>query len=126
MRICYDFDTQWAWGEVMVQDSFHTFQSGYYQGYTDGYRDGVAGRENGCGDENTPLEIVHFPIEIMAVSHRAVHCLQAAGCVRISDVVSLPEGRIASMRGLGRITASEIANWLLSQGIRHSAWNRYL
>lgn len=114
------------WGEVMVQDSSRAFRRGYYQGYADGYRDSAADRKNGCTDENTPLEIVHFPIQIMAVSNRAVHCLHAAGCVRIGDVVNLSEDRIASMHGLGRITASEIANWLLSQGVRHSAWNRYL
>ena len=97
----------------------------YYKGYIAGYYDGIAAAKQGIITENTK-DVSYLPIQAMAISSRAKNCLMHSGCIYIKDVSSLSEHAIASMRGLGTKTASEIACWLDDHGIRYSAWHKYL
>ena len=98
----------------------------YYKGYVAGYRDGTADAANGAVREMNEQDITSLPIEMAELSARARNCLSRAGCIRISDATSLNDHTIATMRNLGRKTASEIARWLDEHGICYSAWNKYL
>lgn len=98
----------------------------YYKGYVAGYRDGAADAANGVVREMNEQDIASLPVEMAELSARARNCLSRAGCMRISDVISLSDHTIATMRNLGGKTASEIARWLDTHGICYSAWNKYL
>ncbi len=71
-------------------------------------------------------EILDKPIEMLGVSVRALHCLQFYKCVRIADVAKIPDTTIRVMRGLGAVTADEIARTLQDNGIVHTAWESFL
>lgn len=98
----------------------------YYQGYMAGYWDGVSDTLNNRSVMPVSGDLMTLPIKAMNVSTRARNCLSGSGCKNITDVASLSEQTIMTMRNLGTKTASEIAQWLLAHGIHCSAWTKYL
>ena len=106
-------------------DSLYVYQKGYHRGYTAGYQDGIRAAQNEQYRLQIPPDIIELPIEAMEISPRAFHCLRNCGCVSIKNVADLDENKIASMRGLGKVSAAEIANWLWSHDIKSSAWTPY-
>lgn len=98
----------------------------FRKGYAAGYRDGVQQAMEGKAKQIQGCEISDMPIEITGLSARACHCLARAGCIDVADVAALGDYRIATMRGLGKKTASEVARWLEAHGIHHTAWCEYL
>lgn len=103
----------------------YAFQKGYQQGYHAGYEDGIADAQDGFVERQIPLNLADQPIETMEISTRAYHCLRYCGCIKIRDVANLSAEKIATMRGLGSVSATEIANWLQLHEITHSAWAQY-
>ena len=98
----------------------------FRKGYAAGYRDGVKQAIEGKAKQKQGCEISDMPIEITGLSPRARHCLIQAGCADIADVAMLSGDQIATMRGLGKKTASEIAQWLDENGICYTAWCEYI
>ena len=49
-----------------------------------------------------------------------------ARCKRNGDVVRLTDESISTMRQLGKVTASEIAQAIKVLGIEHTAWEKYI
>lgn len=98
----------------------------YYKGYVAGYRDGLCNAQRDHAKSASGNDWFHMPVQAMDISSRARNCLSLAGCVYVSDVAELSEYSIATMRGLGEKTASEIAHWLDEKGICYSAWCVYL
>lgn len=98
----------------------------YFKGYLAGYRTGI--KDAVCGKITIVPDdaIAALPLQAMALSTRANHCLHRAGCTCIGDVAVLKEQTIASMRKLGPKTASEIARWLDNHHIYYTAWEKYL
>ena len=89
----------------------------YILGYRAGYRDGIIGKKN---------EIPPEPIEALALSTRAYHCLHYAGWRFVSEVAALKEPQIIQMRNLGKVTANEIALSLQKHGIYGTDWDLFL
>ena len=104
----------------MIQNPL--YQKGYVTGYWDGVKDAISGNVKDCQTSG----IANLPIKAMALSSRAYNCLAQCGCVHVKDVVSLNSDAILKMRNLGPKTASEIACWLIEQGILSSAWTEYI
>ena len=104
----------------MIQNPLN--QKGYVTGYWDGVKDAISGNVKDCQTSG----IANLPIKAMALSSRAYNCLVQCGCVHVKDVVSLNSDAILKMRNLGPKTASEIACWLIEQGILSSAWTEYI
>lgn len=98
----------------------------YRKGYLAGYRDGLKDASNGRTLQMVESDISNLPIQAMNLSSRAYNCLIRAKCEYIGDVISLSENKILTTRTLGAKTASEIADWLDRNGIRYSAWSKYL
>ena len=98
------------------------YREGYIAGYMDGVKDAVLGKVNDWRASDT----ASLPIKAMDISTRAYNCLAMCGCVLVKDVADLSSEAILRMRNLGPKTASEIANWLTSQGILSSAWSEYI
>ena len=97
------------------------YQKGYMAGYLDGLRDAKEGKSA----EMVEADILLHPIGAMNLSSRAQNCLLRSGCRSVADVIALDAHSIATMRNLGRKTASEIAYWLQEHGISHSVWSLY-
>lgn len=98
----------------------------YYKGYLKGYQDGVRDALQGKTSQITKHDISQLPVKAISLSTRAQNCLTRAGCNCVADVAALSDQKIAAMRNLGTKTASEVARWLDANGIRYSAWNKYL
>lgn len=98
------------------------YRSGYLAGYADGVRDAAQSRIKPFGEQ----ELGQYPVNGMQLSSRAINCLTASGCEFVSDVAGLSEFQIATMRNLGKITAKEIACWMVENGIMDSAWSNFL
>ena len=98
----------------------------YYKGYIAGYKDGIQDGIRGKSITEIDNDICKLPIKAMNLSTRAYNCLIRAGCVYISDVVSISDRTIETIRNLGTKTASEIASCLHGHGITYSAWSKYL
>ncbi len=99
---------------------------GFRRGYAEGYKDGSYDTENGIVPNGGLEEILDKPIESLGLSSRALHCLQFYKCVRIADVAQIPDTTIRVMRGLGSISADEIARALQANGIVHTAWDAFV
>ena len=97
----------------------------YYKGYVAGYRAGMLDAANGHTIDSE-YSAGDIPIQAAALSTRAKHCLIFYGCKFLRDAAKLDADTIATMRNLGPKTATEIACYLDSLGICHSAWNAYL
>ena len=95
----------------------------YHKGYLEGYMDGLRAARNRGETEIMMDEITQLPIGAMELSRRAQNCLERSGCIVVSDVISIDEYTIKTMRNLGRKTASEIARWLEANGIYNTAWS---
>ncbi len=95
----------------------------YRRGYLAGYWDGVAAGQAGKAAEP---ELPDLPIEALGLSPRALKCLRTYDCARVADVARLPAETICRMRGLGRLTADEIARSLQDHGILLTAWDTFL
>lgn len=104
----------------------HTNQSLYYKGYIAGYRDGIIDAANGKVITEAENDLTLLPMKAMGISTRAYNILRREGCVYIKDVMELNDHRIATMRSLGPVIASEIARWFDAHGICYTAWNHYL
>ena len=97
----------------------------YYKGYIAGYRDGILDAAKGIKPDMVQ-DANNLPLAAAPLSARARNCLHSAGCKSVTDAAKLSDQAIATMRNLGPKTASEIAHWLDLQGIRFSAWSKYL
>lgn len=104
----------------MVMDD--RYRNGYLAGYFDGVRDAAGGKLKAGSAES----IEQYPAKAMGISQRAINCLTVAGCEFVSDVVGLTEFQIATMRNVGKVTAKEIACWMIQNGIVNSAWSKFL
>ena len=100
----------------------YAFCEGYLVGYRDGLKDGSSGRV----EKQDILNVRLLPVSAMGLSTRAHNCLTSMGCKTIADVIAIESRMIAATRNMGPKTASEIANWLTSQGILSSAWSEYI
>ena len=109
-----------------MKDSDVFYSKGYKQGYADGYQAGIEDMRKGRCVETFENEGTRLPIETMGISARARNCLRKAGCIYISDVLSLDRITIARLRNMGSKSAQEIAQWLESQDMPYSAWDVYL
>lgn len=98
----------------------------FRKGYAAGYRDGVKQAMEGKAKQIQGCEITDMPIGVMELSARACNCLTQAGCADVADVAMLSDHRIATMRGLGKKTASEVARWLEAHGVHYTAWYKYI
>lgn len=98
------------------------YRRGYLAGYADGVRDVMAGKAKSFSSQ----EVACYPVKAMTISQRSINCLTAAGCEFVSDVVCLSEFKIATMRNVGKVTAREIACWLIENGIMDSAWSAFI
>lgn len=98
----------------------------YYKGYIAGYRDGMTDAMNGKAYNSLESDVAQLSLHAMSLSARALNCLSNANCQTVADVAALSESTIATMRNMGRKTASEIANWLDKHGIHGSAWSKYI
>ncbi len=99
---------------------------GFRRGYAQGYKDGSYDTEH-CIVPNGGLEeVLDKPVETLGLSSRALHCQQFYKCARIADVARIPDTTIRVMRGLGAVTADEIARALQDNGIVHTAWEAFL
>ncbi len=99
---------------------------GFRRGYAEGYKDGAYDTEHQIVPNSGLEEILDKPIEMLGVSVRALHCLQFYKCVRIADVAKIPDTTIRVMRGLGAVTADEVARALQDHGIVHTAWEAFI
>lgn len=102
------------------------YNRGYSIGYRMGYQDGTIDAANGNSRPSAPDEVLNLPIEQLGLSTRAYNCMVAAQCKRIGDIARLTEEQIATMQRLGKTSANEIAQALKSQGVQHTAWDKYL
>lgn len=98
---------------------------GFILGYSTGYR--------ACADDiasdnyYAQAAEMHFqPLEALHLSSRSHHSLLRAGCSTIADVIKLSETDISQMRGLGKISANEIALRLRHLEISNTAWDKYI
>jgi len=98
----------------------------YMQGDIAGYSDGVRDANSGKPVDWMTSDLARLPIKAMALSSRATNCLMNYGCTRVEDVIQLSRDRIVRMRNLGPKTASEIAQWLIENGIVCTAWSEYI
>ncbi len=95
----------------------------YRQGYLAGYRDGLAAGQAG---KTAEPELPELPLEALGLSARAVNCLHAYNCRRVADVARLSAETIGRMRGLGKLTADEIARSLHAHEVLLTAWDAFL
>lgn len=102
------------------------YNRGYSIGYQTGYQDGASDATSGRSRPVASDEILNLPIEQLSLSTRAHNCMVAAQCKRIGDVARLSEEQIATMKSLGKVSASEIAHALKKQCVQHTAWDKYL
>ena len=72
----------------------------FYKDYVAGYRDGLWDAHRGISID-PDKHISQLPLAGAAISARARNCLTTAGCTTVSDVASLREEAIATMRNLG-------------------------
>ena len=97
----------------------------YRKGYVAGFRDGLIAAQRKT-EYALAENMQDLPIDTMQISARAKNCLIRIGCRYISEVAKLSDQSIATMRGLGLKSATEIAQCLDEMGIHYSAWCRYL
>lgn len=102
------------------------YNRGYTLGYSAGYKNCTVDYQTDLINCHSPDNIPNLPIENMHLTQRTYHCLQNAGCYYIRDIAILPEEKIARIRGLGAISANEVARTLQKYGITCTAWNNYL
>ena len=98
------------------------YRNGYIAGYIDSLRDISAGKTI----QTTSSDVEKLPVKAMDISKRGQTCLIRAGCAHIADVAALSKHRIANIRNMGPVTASEIARWLDEHNIRLTNWAEYL
>ncbi len=107
----------------MKEDREQEAGQAYREGYLAGYRDGLAA---GLAGERAEPELLELPVEALGLPARARNCLRGAGCERVGDVARLSAEQILRMRGLGRLSADQIARSLRLHGIRPTAWDTFL
>ena len=98
----------------------------YYKGYVSGYRMGMRDAMNGYSIDLEHICAGDIPVEAAELSTRVKNCLLFSGCKYLRDVVEFDGKKIRTMRNFGPKGAAEVARYLDSLGIYHSAWNAYL
>ena len=98
----------------------------YYKGYVAGYREGMHDAINGHAIDLKNDCAGDIPIRATGLSTRVKNCLLFYGCKYLRDAVGFDAERIRTMRNFGPKAAAEVARYLDSLGICHTAWNAYL
>lgn len=94
----------------------------YVLGYRAGYRDGQQKRVDATRPNYDDENIQYLPLEAMQLSVRACNCLRLYGCRYVVDVAKVPADEILRMKGIGKVSADEIAQTLAGYGIRDTDW----
>ena len=98
----------------------------YAKGYREGYIAGIDHTQKEITLSPVEEKVRNQPIAFLGLSVRVRNCLNHAGLIFVYEVADLDCEAIDRMRNLGRIGADEIARALLTAGICHTVWNRYL
>lgn len=101
------------------------YKRGYLAGYRKGYAEGVENTRQGVKPVISKSEILDIPIEAMPISTYAKNCLIRANILHIRDLIALDEQNIYCIRGMGAVTADQIAKALHKYGIPNTAWDGY-
>lgn len=88
------------------------------------YRRGfAAGYERGQKEKSKPVRDLDMPVEMMGLSYHSLSCLKRAGFHTVRELVGLQEEQILHIRGIGKKSATEIANALWELGVIDTYWN---
>ena len=88
-------------------------------GYRAGFQDASEGKNSKFKSVSTD------PIEVLGLSARAYNRLHYSGFRYVSEVAALPVNNILQIRGMGKVTASEVAAALQALGIHGTDWDLF-
>lgn len=94
----------------------------YVLGYRAGYRDGQQKQVDATRPNYDDENIQYLPLEAMQLSVRVCNCLRLYGCRYVVDVAKVPADEILRMKGIGKVSADEIAQALTRLGIQDTGW----
>lgn len=98
----------------------------YYKAYVAGYRAGMIDAAKGYEINLDAACVEDIPLEATPLCKRTRNRLIYFGCKYVRDVAALSDFDIHRVRRFGDKSAAEVASYLDSLGICHSAWNKYL
>lgn len=122
-RLCYIQHGIAGYVETKKKESY---ERGYNAGYERGYKNAVDDINNGVTQKGMTINLMELPLANLKLSVRAFNCLHRAGYVYVGDIVKLDREGIDSIKYLGMKSAINVAYVLNENGIKNTAWDRFL